>query len=162
MPFSVVRQIQNIHIRSLVLIALQPQFLLFLRIMTSTTCPYYRVQRCIPFHQFHMIYGVLLLLNWHGPDRSADTVKGKARYVDSRIIALIWKQSASTPTKTKVLYYFYPISTSIITLVLFHANIYWFYQSLVYKCSATVISCNKSRNLFIYFILFFSIKGTLF
>ncbi|KAK7836076.1 putative ring-h2 finger protein atl21a [Quercus suber] len=29
MPFSVVRQIQNIHIRSIVLIALQPQFLAF-------------------------------------------------------------------------------------------------------------------------------------
>ena len=71
-PFSVVRQIQNIiHIRSIVLAAVATQFMLFLRMMTSTTCPYYRVQRCIPFHQFHMIYGVLILFNWRGE------VKGK-------------------------------------------------------------------------------------
>ena len=96
-PFSIVRHMHILIIRSLVLVAVATKFLLFLRIKTSTTCPYYHVQRCIAFHQFQMIYGILLL-NWHGLNwPSADAMKGKARNVDSRIIALIWKLSASTP-----------------------------------------------------------------
>ena len=133
---------------------LHSHFVYLIRLVTSARYPYH-VQRCIAFHPFQILYGIILFLNWHGPNRPrADTVKGKVRNVNSRIIALIWKLSASP---RKVLYYFYPVSTSIITQVLFHANIYRFYQSLVYKFSATVISCNQSWNWF-----FFSTKGTLF
>ena len=96
-------QIQNLTVRSIVLVAFQPQFMLLNRMGTSTPCPYYHVQRCIAFHQFHLRYGILLL-NCHGPNLSAETVKGKARNVDLRILALISTLSASIPTKTKVLY----------------------------------------------------------
>ena len=75
-PFSIVRQKQfHNFLISIVLVAVATEFMLFVRMMTSTTCPYYHVQRCIAFRQFQFI---LLFFNWHGPDRSADTVKWKA------------------------------------------------------------------------------------
>ena len=92
-PFSIVRQKQfQDFLISIVLAAVATQFMLFLRMMTSTTCPYYHVQRCIAFHQFHLLYGVLILFNWHGPDRSADAVKWKARTVDKGTYCIISTQ----------------------------------------------------------------------
>ena len=64
MPFSIVRerekQMQTITVGSIVLVEVATQFMLLIRMMTSKTCPYYYVKRCITFHQFHLIYGVLL------------------------------------------------------------------------------------------------------
>ena len=125
-PFSIVRQKQfHNFLISIVLVAVATEFMLFVRMMTSTTCPYYHVQRCIAFHQFQFI---LLFFNWHGPDRSADTVKWKAITVDSRKIALIRKLSAKTKVRIVLFlpnFHFYNHTSSS----RFKPTCIWFYQS---------------------------------